>query len=161
MGSVKPPPIYNPVVDIGNDGGTNGNGKDSGSSGIATQPWILFFSQLFDGDSGTAWLPLFTNLTEVGGAPSITGIYYQLTRRIAYFRIDIVPQGGSNTSSTAGSTLVNNFPLKMIGNGICFAVSGLLGSNSGACDQTSNNIYVPSWSAVTVPLSIIGIVEAS
>jgi len=41
------------------------------------------------------------------------------------------------------------------------AVSGLLGTNAGMCDKSSNNIYVPSWSAVTVPLTVVGMVEAS
>lgn len=145
MSTVKPPPIYNPLI------------EDDG--GIAALPWILFFNQLFNGDKGTAWTPLFTGLTVVGAAPTITGTYYNLSQSISYFRVKIIP--GTNTTATAGTTFINNFPLKMSGDGINFAVSGLLGTGSGMCDQASNNIYVPGWSAVTVPLSIIGIVEAS
>lgn len=145
MTSVRPAPIYQPMI------------EDEG--GIAALPWILFFDQIFKGDTGTSWTPQFISLTVTGAAPTITGIYYQITRKISFFRVKIVP--GTDTSAVAGTTFINNYPLTMSGDGICFAVSGLLGTNSGMCDQASNNIYVPAWTTVTVPLSIIGLVEAS
>lgn len=144
MSNFNPPPIDNPVVDQG---------------GIATIPWTLYFNSTFTGDAGTTWIPQFTNLTVVGASPTITGRIYRLSRYISYFSVNIVP--GTNTSATAGSTYINNFPLTMRADGICFAVSGLLGSNSGSCDRTSNRVYVPTWTTVTVPLTVIGIVEAS
>lgn len=144
MSSIKEPPIYEPLADE--------------KSGVASLPWILFFNSIFTGDRGTAWTPTFTNLT-INGTPTITGRFYQIGRSLAYFRASIIP--ATDTSSTAGSTYINNFPLTMNGDGICFVVSGLLGSNSGQCEQASNRIYVPTWTTVTVPLSIIGIVEAS
>lgn len=145
MSSVQPPPIYQPLA--------------SDDSGIAALPWILFFNQVFKGDGGTAWIPTFTNLTVVGTAPVITGVYYKISASLCYFRVKIVP--GTNTSSTAGTTYINNFPLKLSADGACDAVSGLLGTTPGMCDQASNRIYVPAWSAVTVPLTITGTVEAS
>lgn len=143
MTSPKAPPIYDPLA------------EDDGKAKLS---WILFFNGLFDGDTGTTWAPTFTGLT-ISGTPTITGKYYRISRAIAYFRVTITPS--TSTTSTAGTTYINNFPLVMKGDGICFAVSGLLGTNSGMCDRASNRVYVPSWSAVTVPLSIIGIVEAS
>lgn len=143
--TIKSPPIYEP---LSND-----------PNGVASLPWILFFNQIYTGDKGLDWSPLFTSLTVVGAAPTITGRVYKISQSIAFFRIKIVP--GTNTSSTAGTTFVNNFPLIMNADGVCFAVSGLLGTNSGMCDQSSNGIYVPTWTAVTVPLTIIGMVEAS
>jgi hypothetical protein len=142
LSSVKPPPIYNPVVD---------------EKGIATLPYILFFSGIFEGDRGTDWTPNFVNLTETG-TPTITGKYYRLSRSIAFFHVNIVP--ATNTTAVAGTTYIDNFPLVMSADGICFAVSGLLGTNAGVCDQASQKIYVPSWAAVTVPLTIVGIVAA-
>ena len=63
--------------------------------------WVTFFNQLFNGDTGTAWTPTFTNLTVVG-TPTITGTVYRIGQGLAYFSIKIVP--GTNTSSTAGTT---------------------------------------------------------
>lgn len=144
MSSIKPPPINQPLAD--------------GDTGLPTLPWVLFYNSIFTGDAGTDWIPTFTSLT-ITGAPTITGRYYQLTRQIAFFRLKIVP--ATDTTSTAGTTYINNFPLKMSADGINFAVSGLVGSSSGMCDAATNRIYTPAWSAVTVPLTVIGMVEAS
>jgi hypothetical protein len=144
MSSVKPPPIYQPII--------------TDETGVAALPWVLFFNNIFTGDTGTNWTPQFTNLTVVGAAPTITGRYYKLSQALSFFRVKIVP--GTNTSSTAGTTYINNFPLTMSADGVSFAVSGLLGGGTGMCDQASNLIYPPGWSAVTVPLTILGLVEA-
>jgi len=145
MTKVSPPPIYQGLAEEG--------------TGKATLPWILFFSGVFNGDTGTSWSPTFTNLTVVGAAPTITGKIYQVGQSLAFFSVKIVP--GTNTSAVAGTTYINNFPLILKGDGACLAVSGLLGTNAGQCDQASNNIYVPAWTTVTVPLTIVGFVEAS
>lgn len=150
MSSIKPPPIYEPLITVNKDTGQVENA-------IPSLSWILFFNSLFRGDAGTEWTPTFSNLTQVG-TPTITGFYYKVGS-LVYFRVKIVP--ATSTSSTAGTTFINNFPLVMQGDGACADVSGLLGGTLGMCDQASNNIYVPGWSAVTVPLSIVGIVEAS
>lgn len=124
-----------------------------------TFPWILFFNQMFTGDLGVSWTPTFTSLTEVGGSATITGRYYQISQALCYFNVTITPV--TNTSATAGTTYVNNFPLTAFANGICFAVSGNLGTNSGMVTASNNRIYVPGWAAVTVPITIIGLVEAN
>lgn len=145
MTEITAPPIYQPMV---------GDIQDL----VASLPWILFFNSLYTGDTGTSWTPAFANLTEVG-TPTITGRGYRLSRSLVYFSIKIVP--GTSTTATAGSTYVSNFPYTMTGDGACIAVSGLLGSTPGMCDSASNHIYVPAWSAITVPLTVVGIVEAS
>ena len=135
------PPISNPMID---------------SSGIANMPWILFFNNLWIGDRGKEWTPNFVNLTQVG-VPTITGRYYMLSKSLAYFRVTITP--GTNTSATAGTTYIENFPKVINGDGACHAVSGLLGSSAGMIEASSRRIYVPGWTTVTVPLSIVGTIE--
>lgn len=142
MSSVKPPPTYAKLAE---------------ADGKASIPYLLYFDQIYRGDTGTSWTPAFTSLTTVG-TPTITGRYYQISKSLCVFKIDITP--ATSTTATAGTTY-SNFPLTMAGNGVCFAVSGLLGTNAGMCDRATNRIYVPSWSAVTVPLTVFGIVEAS
>lgn len=141
MSSIQPPPITNQVVD---------------QDGIATLPWILFFNQLFVGDTGVEWTPTFTSLTQVG-TPTITGRYYKIGA-LAYFSILITP--ATSTSATAGTTYVNNFPLDVISDGACFAVSGLVGGNVGMVEASTNRVYVPAWTTVTVPLTVVGLVVA-
>jgi len=136
------PPIQHPVTDEGNR---------------ATMPWALFFNFLFSGDIGTSWTPIFENLA-VTGTPVYEGRYILLTSNLAFFRINVNPNGG-NSTSTAGSTAINNFPLPFSQNGICFAVSGYTGSNAGMVDAATRKIFVPSWTSVSVGLTIIGLVE--
>ena len=140
--SLSPPPVTEQVVD---------------SKGVPTLPWTLFFDQSFRGDTGTAWTPTFVSLG-ISGTPSITGRYYQISRQLVYFTIHIVP--ASNTSATAGTTYCDNFPLAVTRNGVCASVSGNLGGALGVVQEGSSRIYVPSWSSVSVPVTIIGIAEA-
>lgn len=142
MTAIKSPPIYEPLAEE--------NGK-------ARLPWILYFNSLFNGDTGTSWTPTFTSLTQTG-VPTITGKLYRIGRSLAYFSVRIVP--ATDTTSIAGTTYINNFPLTMTADGACLAVSGLLGSSAGMCDSATNRIYVPPWVSVTVPLSVVGMVEA-
>jgi len=120
--------------------------------------WLLFFNQFPIGDTGEVWEPTFDGLTEVGGDATITGRFFKLSQEIVYFHIHIVP--ATNTSATAGTTFVDNFPLNVTRNGVCFAVTGNLGSNSGIVQEGTNKIYVPGWTTVTNPLTIVGIAEA-
>jgi len=140
--TIQPPPIYERIA---------------GEDGKAPLPWVLFMNQLFNGDSGVDWTPAFTNLTEVG-TPTITGRYYRLSQYLTFFRVLITP--ATSTTSTAGTTYINNYPLSFSNDGACFAVTGGLGSASGHIVSATNRIYVPEWTAVTVPLTIIGIGEA-
>ncbi len=128
------------------------------SDGSIPMQWILFFNQIYFGDAGQAWTPTFNSLTTVGATPAISGRVYQLSKYLTMFTAKIIP--GTNTSAVAGTTFIDNFPFIMQGNGICFAVSGRLGSSSGMCEQATNKIWVPAWTTVTVPLSLVGFVEA-
>ncbi len=128
-------------------------------NGLASLSWILFFNSIFTGDPGQAWTPTFSGLTETGGSATITGKTFQIGQSLSYFSIKLTP--ATDTSAVAGTTYINNFPLRINGDGICFAVSGNLGGSAGMVDQASNRIYVPGWTTVTIPLSIIGIVEAN
>jgi hypothetical protein len=143
MTSVKEPPTYEILTD---------------ETGKPRIPWLLFFDSTWRGDTGTTWIPSFTNLT-ITGTPTITGKTYRLSQSLVYFSVTITP--ATDTSAVAGSTYINNFPFTLKANGACLAVSGLLGSNAGMCDQLTNRVYVPVWTAVTVPLTVVGIVEAN
>lgn len=143
--SLEAPPTQQPII--------------LDQSGMTAVQWIIFFNSMFNGDLGDAWVPTFRNLTVVGATPSVTGRIYQLSQALKLFTARIIP--GTSTSAVAGTTYIDNFPLTMNGDGINFAVSGNLGTNSGMCDSSTGRIYVPGWSAVTVPLTIFGIVEAT
>lgn len=140
--TVTAPPIYEPVV---------------GDDGKARIPWILFFNQIFKGDAGSAWPPTFVDLTEVG-TPTIEGYYYKITDSLVFFHVNISPS--TSTTSTAGTTYIDNFPLTFSNDGVCWAVSGGLGDGPGHIVASTNRIYVPAWTAVTVDLTVIGIGEA-
>lgn len=140
--TIQAPPIYEVIA---------------GEDAKAPLPWILFFNQLYEGDAGSVWTPNFVNLT-TSGTPTITGKYFKLSKYLTFFHVNIVPE--TNTSATAGNTYIDNFPLTFKNDSICFAVSGGLGSSSGHIVASTNRIYVPTWTTVTVPLTVIGIVEA-
>lgn len=141
--SVQPPPVRNPLTE---------------AQGSLTMPWLLFFNQTFNGDAGTTWTPTFTSLT-TSGSPTITGRYYQISQYLCYFNILITP--ATNTSATAGTTYCNNFPLTMSSNGFCVSLSNNLGGGLGMATASSNRIYTPTWTTVTTPINLIGVVEAS
>ena len=141
--TVQSPPTRNPLTE---------------NKGELTMPWLLFFNQMFNGDAGTVWTsPTFQNLTQVGTA-TITGRYYQISQFLCYFNVLVTP--GTNTSAVAGTTYIDNFPLTTNANGICLTVSNILGGGLGMVNASNNRIYVPSWTTVTTPINIIGIVEA-
>lgn len=144
--TLEAPPTQQPII------------TDEGA--LPALPWVIFFNSIFNGDAGEAWVPNIQGLTAVGGVPQITGRVYRLSQYLSLFVVTVVPAPGGNTSSTAGSAFIDNYPLDMTGNGFCVAVSGNLGTNAGMCDEVTNRIYQPGWTTVTVPLTIIGIVEA-
>lgn len=128
-------------------------------NGKAKMPWILFFNQMYEGDLGDTWEPEFISLTQVGGDATISGRYYQITKGLAFFRVDITPV--TNTSATAGTTYIDNFPLQVNANGVCASVSGNTGGALGIVRVSDGRIYVPSWTTVTDVVTVLGIVEAS
>lgn len=139
--TTKPAPITQPVLD---------------DNGLPTLPWTLFFNQNYNGDAGTAWSPTFTSLT--GSTTSVTGRYYRLSQYLVYFVINVTPSGA--TTSTAGTTYIGNFPLTFNGNGFNTVVSGAAGGAIGMNRASDNRIYVPAWTSVSVPLTIMGMGEA-
>lgn len=125
--------------------------------GDITLPWLNFFNQTYNGDAGDEWTPNFVSLT-TSGVPTITGRYYRVSRFLLYFNILVTP--ATNTSSTAGTTYVDNLPVEPYSNGVCFSISNNLGGAIGMVNASNNRIYTPTWSTVTTPLNVIGMVEA-
>lgn len=140
--TTNPAPITQPVID---------------EKGLATLPWALFFNQSFQGDNGQQFAPNVVGLT--GSTSSVTGRYYRISQSLVYFRITIEPSG--NTSSTAGSTYVDNFPLQFNFDGLNTVVSGSGGGAIGMNRASDNRILFPAWTNISVPLIILGIGEAS
>lgn len=142
MSSITPPPVYDYMID---------------QEGKANLSWILYFNSLYEGDTGTAWTPTFTNLTTVG-TPTITGKYYRFGgKRLCFFHVTITP--ATSTTSTAASTYIDNFPLSFANDGFCIAVSGGSGTTAGHAVAANGRIYTPAWSAVTLPVHILGFAE--
>jgi hypothetical protein len=140
--TTSPAPINNQVVD---------------ESGLPTLPWTLFFNQAFEGDAGNGWDPNFVSLT--GSTSSITGRFYRLSQYIVFFSVNIVPDG--LTSAAAGTTYIDNFPLLFSNDGFNTVVSGTGGGAIGSNERSSNRIYVPGWTNISIPLVVLGMVEAT
>ena len=140
--STSPAPITESVTD---------------QSGLPTLAWTLFFNQNFEGDAGNEWVPSFQNLGQ-SGAPEITGRYYQISQHLVYFRITIDP--ATNTSAVAGSTYCDNFPLLFASDGFNTVITGTAGGGIGVNNSATNRIYVPAWTNVTTPVTVLGICEA-
>ena len=140
--TVQPAPITQPVID---------------QNGLPTLPWTLFFNQNYNGDAGNDWEPTITSLT--GSTSSVTGRYYRLSQVVVYLRVVITPSG--NTSSTAGTTFIGNFPLTFAADGFNTVVSGSAGGAIGMNRQSDNRILLPGWTNISVPLTILGILEAT
>lgn len=141
--TVQPPPVKDVLID------------EEGKPSIS---WLIFFNSLYEGDIGQDWSPTFVSLGTTG-SPTITGKYILVGRRLCYFWVRIVP--GTNTSATSGTTYIDNFPLTFGSDGLCAAIqtSGAIGSAIGAIQAANNRIYVPSWSLLAFPVTIVGFAE--
>ena len=137
-GNFSPPPIKNPIAL---------------DDGLVPREWAIFFNNLFQGDSGTSWTPVFTNLGQVGPATA-TGAYYKSGRFIEFV---IVLTPGTNTSSAAGTTYVD-LPFSVAADGPCTATTGA-NSSLGAVTATGR-CYPPSWTNLTTVITIQGRVLA-
>lgn len=126
--------------------------------GKATLPYILFFNNLVAGDIGTSWNPTFTGLTEVGTATK-TGVYFIISNTLVYFRIIITP--ATSTTSNAGTTYVDNFPLTINAPAIFGAIAGNANAALGTTNASNNRLYTPGWAALTTPVVLAGIIEAT
>lgn len=146
MSKIKPPPTYDNII--------------SANTGKVTPSWLIFFDQLFSGDKGQAWTPTFSGLTYTGGAPTLSGYYYQLSSKVCKFNIVIVPSSGNSTSMAAAG-YVSNFPLTFALDDPCFVCTNAPSVASGVCDSTNNRILLPTWTTITSKITIIGTVIAS
>lgn len=134
---MKPPPDYAPISD---------------------GAWIDYFRDAHRGDAGNDWTPTYTSLTETGAATH-TGFYKRLSQTLYQVRVRIVP--GTNTSSTAGTTYLNNFPLTGSAFGSLTAINETTLLPIGTAVFASNGrIYTPTWANVTAPITISGLIEA-
>lgn len=140
--TVTPAPITQPLVD---------------ENALPTLPWALFFNQTFQGDRGNSWNANFVDLT--GTTSSASGRFYRISQSLVYFVINVVPDG--STSAVAGTTYIDNFPLTFNNDGFNTIVSGTAGGAIGVNKSSNNRIYVPAWTTVSDPITIIGLVEAT
>jgi len=122
------------------------------------QRWIDHVKAMWRGDAGDTWTPTYTSLTESGTATH-TGFYKRLSQTLYQVRVRIVP--GTNTSSVAGTTYLNNFPLTGSAFGHLIAINETTILPIGTAVFASNGrIYTPTWTTVTAPITISGIIEA-
>lgn len=138
------PPIFDSVVDE--------NGK-------ARMSWVLFFNSLFIDDVGASFTPTFTGLTESGGAATKSGYFYKVLRRIVMFRVGITPV--TSTSSVSGTTYIDGLPFIPIADGFCVVVSGNTSAAIGVVKSGTNRVYLPAWTTVTTPITVIGFCEVA
>jgi len=122
-------------------------------SGKLRPTWVIYFSGLNQGDVGTTWNPTIVNLTSVG-TPTITGVYYQ-NNGFTDFAVKIVP--ATNTSSVLGSTTIA-VPFSVTADTIVNVVTSG-GYDFGRIISSSKTIFLPTWSLITVPLTITGRVK--
>lgn len=115
--------------------------------------WVIYFSDLDRGDVGTTWNPAITGLVPVG-TPTITGVYYQ-NEGFTDFAVKIVP--GTNTSSTLGTTTIA-LPFNVVADVPAFAVAGN-GVFVGIVNAASKTLFLPTWTTVTLPITITGRVK--
>lgn len=116
--------------------------------------WMQYFATLEDGDVGQSFTPTFTNLTVVG-TPTISGVYYQ-NQGMTYFAVKIVPS--TSTSSVLGSTSFT-LPFNVSADTSCFAVTGV-SSSLGTVNAASKTVYTPTWTGITTPITITGMVKS-
>lgn len=138
--TTNPPPITQPVIN---------------NDGLPTLPWTLFFNQTYNGDSGNEWTPEFVNLS---GTFTATGRFYRISQYLSFFTVNIEPD--TATSATAGSTYIEGFPLNFTNDSFNTVVSGTTGGNIGMNVSSTNRIYVPEWTSISTPLTVLGFGEA-
>lgn len=122
-----------------------------------TLSWQSFQEALASGDPGTAWNPNFVGLTVVG-TPNITGKYYRISDSLAYYRITV--SASTSTSATNGTTYCDNFPLRIISDAANLSTSGFTAAPAGVT-ASDKRIYTATWSAVSSPIIITGMVEVN
>lgn len=137
--AISPPPINEVLAE---------------QNGLPKIPWIVFFNEVFEGDAGTPWEPTLVSLGSTG-TPTITGRYFRINQKLAMFFVTIKP--ATDTTSTAATTYISNFPLGFAIDSVCFAGTGSGAVQAiGGIRASDNRIYTPGWSAVTETLTVVG-----
>lgn len=143
------PSHENGTYQAGNSAYASGNGIDFSQTSRSGAT-----SQILDDYAEGTYTPVATNLTEVGGAATITGFYTKKGNEV-YFQITVTPV--TNTSATANSTYFTS-PFGVLRASTCQAV-GLNSTTSlgvGRIDDTNERIYVPSWTTEVGQVVITG-----
>lgn len=130
--------------------------ENSEGDPVITAPWALFFNSLYRGGPIKSWDPTFTALS---GTADISGTYQRINSRLVYFDILIDPN--TSVSATAGTAYAEGFPLTFNADTFCVAVAGGEGAGPGHVIASSQRIYIPGLSSVSVPVTIIGVGFAS
>jgi len=117
-------------------------------NGRLTKSWISYFNQISEGDDGTEWTPIATNL---GGAYTLTGKYFKNSGFIDFW-IQIDPS--TSSTSTLGTTYID-LPFDVSVASYVVAIYGLT-TSSGLVDPSLNRIFPPSWAAITTPVTLTG-----
>jgi hypothetical protein len=121
-----------------------------GNEGKMRKSWILFLQTLLGGDSGQTFTPIATNLTGTG-TPTLTGAYFS-NQGFIDFWIKITP--GVDTSSVAGTTYID-LPFAVNFDTGSFAAAGV-GAQVGAIEAATRRLYPPTWTGITVPITLTG-----
>ena len=127
----------------------SGNGVDFSDTARAGAT-----TQVFDDYAEGTWTVTAANLTEVGGAATLTGRYTKIGNQV-FFKIRIEPV--TNTSATAGTTYFGP-PFVALETSVCKAV-GVAATTSlgtGLISTTAGRIYPPSWTTETGDVIITG-----
>ncbi len=127
--------------------------KLADDNGKARPAWVEYFAELARGDVGTTWAPAITGLT-VTGTPTISGVYYQ-NKGFTDWAVKIVP--ATDTSSTLGVTFIT-LPFTVTADTPCFAVYGSTVAG-GIINAAAALAYLPTWAAITTPVTITGRVK--
>lgn len=118
--------------------------------GIPTKTWSAWFGNIFQTPAqGKPWVPVLSGITTTG-AYIITGEWNRIGPML-YFSILITPSSGNTTASGA---LITNLPFEN-GYGQTTAFNASTREGVGSALVTSS-VSVPNWSALTVPVQIIG-----
>jgi len=166
---IVPTSAHEYVIDNQTTGAFTVTVKTSGGTGIATfgAGWgsvpgcirILYCdgTNVINADeySEGTWTPVATSLTNVGGAPTLTGTYTRLGRLVR-FNIKIVPV--TNTSSTAGTTKIT-LPFTPARNATCAATDDAVANLGSGLVKTDGSVYPPAWTTDTNTVYITGSFE--
>lgn len=97
--------------------------------------------------------PIANSLTNVGGAPTLTGNYTRVGDRV-FYTIRIAPI--TNTSCVANTTYFTGLPYTQVGQDTCYSSSQLLSQGAGVGSVTAGQVSPASWTAATYPVTISG-----